>query len=421
MVARNSHLEKLKGTYLFSQIDSYKKKLLDKDPSIQLISLGTGDTSEPITPHITQAMVTECQRLGTLEGYRGYGPDFGLPQLRKKISDVHYKGLVDPEDIYVSDGAGCDIARWQMLFGAQHTLAVQDPSYPAYVDNGVIMGQTGTFDADKKIYKKIVPLAMRPDNNFFCDLSTIEKTDIIALCSPNNPTGTTLNREQFQQLVDFAKSNQSIILYDAVYTPFIRDKSIPQSIYEIPGAKEVAIECHSFSKSAGFTGVRLGWSVVPKELKYDDGTPVYPDWQRISTTSFNGASLISQAGGLAALDEKGLQETKAQVDHYLMNAKILRDTLSGLGFTIYGGENAPYLWLHFPKADYPGLTSWDIFEDILNRSHVVTIPGSGFGPAGENFIRLSAFGHRQKILDAAKRLKNWAETSPLNLQATASK
>jgi LL-diaminopimelate aminotransferase len=280
------------------------------------------------------------------------------------------------------------------------SIAVQDPSYPVYVDGSVILGATGDYNSRKGYFNRIVYMECTPENNFFPDLNSTPRADVIYFCSPNNPTGAVATKKQLKELVDFARENNSVIVFDAAYSEFIRDSSLPKTIYEVKGARETAIEVNSFSKRVGFTGVRLGWSVVPFELRYDDGTPLTQDWSRITSTIFNGASNITQRGGLAALDDEGLKEMRSTIDYYLENAGIIRKALDDLGIKSYGGLNAPYIWIEFK-----GRKSWDVFEEILEKAHVVTTPGVGFGPAGEGFIRLSAFGHREDILEAVDRLK----------------
>ncbi|MFA6815699.1 MAG: LL-diaminopimelate aminotransferase, partial [Lentisphaeria bacterium] len=280
-------------------------------------------------------------------------------------------------------------------------IAVQDPSYPVYVDGSVIAGATGAYNAATSQFDDVVYMTCHPENNFFPDLSTMPQTDLIYFCSPNNPTGAVADREQLTSLVEFARQNGSIIIFDAAYSEYIRDPDLPRSIFEIEGAKDVAIEVNSFSKPIGFTGVRLGWSVVPKALKFEDGTLVHQDWSRVATTIFNGASNIVQSGGLAALDPTGLGEMKQTVAFYMENAAIIKAALDELKIVNYGGVNAPYIW-----AQFPGQKSWDVFAQILNKAFVVTTPGAGFGSAGESFIRFSAFGHRKDIVEAVQRLKN---------------
>ncbi|KAK9089865.1 hypothetical protein Scep_028947 [Stephania cephalantha] len=399
-VARNENLAKLQAGYLFPEIARRRGAHLLKYPDAQVISLGIGDTTEPIPDVITSAMAERARALSTLEGYSGYGAEQGENKLRAAIASTFYKGLgIEETDVFVSDGAKCDITRLQILFGSNVTMAVQDPSYPAYVDSSVIMGQTGQFQKDVEKFGNIEYMRCNPENRFFPDLSSTAKTDIIFFCSPNNPTGATATREQLTQLVQFAKRNGSIIVYDSAYAMYISDDS-PRSIFEIPGAKEVAIETSSFSKYAGFTGVRLGWTAVPKELLYSGGFPVAKDFNRIFCTCFNGASNICQAGGLACLSPEGLSAMQDVIGFYKENTQIIVDTFNSLGFKVYGGKNAPYVWVHFP-----GRSSWDVFAEILEKTHVVTTPGSGFGPGGEGFIRVSAFGHRENVLEACRRFK----------------
>ncbi|GAA0156101.1 hypothetical protein Leryth_011843 [Lithospermum erythrorhizon] len=399
-VLRNENLAKLQAGYLFPEIARRRNAHKLKYPDAEVISLGIGDTTEPIPDVITSAMAKRAEALSTLEGYSGYGAEQGEQKLRAAIANTYYAGLgIEESDIFVSDGAKSDISRLQVLFGSKVTMAVQDPSYPAYVDSSVIMGQTGQFQKDVEKYGKIEYMKCVPENDFFPDLSGVARTDIIFFCSPNNPTGSTASREQLTKLVQFAKKNGSIIVYDSAYAMYIADDS-PLSIFEIPGAREVAIEVSSFSKYAGFTGVRLGWTVIPKELLFSDGFPVAKDFNRIVCTAFNGASNIAQAGGLACLSPEGLQAMQETVGFYKENTKIIVETFQSLGFKVYGGKNAPYVWVHFP-----GRSSWDVFAEILEKTHVVTTPGSGFGPAGEGFVRVSSFGHRSNVLEACRRFK----------------
>lgn len=269
----------------------------------------------------------------------------------------------------------------------------------AYIDTGVIIGQAGRFKEETGKYSQIAYMACQPENNFFPDLSITGKTDIIFFCSPNNPTGHAATRQQLEKLVEFAKENGSIIVYDSAYAAYITDAS-PRSIYEIPGSKEVAIEISSFSKFAGFTGVRLGWTVVPEELRYSNGFPVIKDFNRVVCTCFNGASIIAQAGGLACLSVDGYQALRNVIKYYMDNAGILIEAFESLGMKVYGGKNAPYIWVHFP-----GSNSWNVFAEILEKTHILTVPGKGFGPGGEEYIRVSAFGKRESIVEASRRLK----------------
>ncbi|KAF5731881.1 LL-diaminopimelate aminotransferase chloroplastic-like [Tripterygium wilfordii] len=399
-VSRNANIAKLQAGYLFPEVARRKVAHLQKYPEAQIISLGIGDTTEPIPELITNAMQKKSQALSTYEGYSGYGAEQGEKPLRTAIASTFYKDLgIEEGDIFVSDGAKCDISRLQIVFGSSVTMAVQDPSYPAYVDSSVIMGQTGQFQKDVEKFARIEYMSCTPDNGFFPDLSKVSRTDIIVFCSPNNPTGASATREQLTQLVKFAKDNGSIIVYDSAYAMYMSDDN-PRSIFEIPGAKEVAIETSSFSKLAGFTGVRLGWTVISKELRFSDGSSVAKDFNRIVCTCFNGASNISQAGGLACLSQDGIKAMGEVIGYYKENTEIIMETFSSLGFKVYGGKNAPYVWVHFP-----GRSSWDVFSEILEKTHVVTTPGSGFGPGGEGFVRISAFGHRANVVEACRRFR----------------
>ncbi|KAK9163219.1 hypothetical protein Syun_004121 [Stephania yunnanensis] len=340
--------------------------------------------------------------MSTSEGYKGYGAEQGNEALRKAIAGTMYPNAgIKYNEVFVSDGAQCDISRIQMLLGSDVRIAVQDPSFPAYIDSSVIMGQAGEFHEESRKYRNIEYMKCGPERNFFPELSATPRTDVIFFCSPNNPTGYAATRDQLEKLVLFAKENGSIIIYDAAYAAYISDDS-PRSIYEIPGAREVAIEISSFSKFAGFTGVRLGWTVVPEGLVFSNGFPVIKDFNRIVCTCFNGASRISQAGGLACLSSDGYMAIQDVVGFYKENAKILVHTFDSLGFKTYGGENAPYVWVHFP-----GASSWDVFSKILEKTHIITVPGTGFGPGGEEYIRVSAFGRRESILEASRRLINF--------------
>lgn len=388
LMKRNPNMSRLKSNYLFPEINLRKREFLARHPDAKLISLGIGDTTEPIPESITQSLVEASAGLSTVEKYTGYGPEQGMKALRDKIADKIYLNRVLSEEVFVSDGAKCDLGRLQMLFGHDVSIAVQDPSYPVYIEGSIIQG-----------VKEFVTMPCCPENGFFPDLNSTPRTDLIYFCSPNNPTGASASRDQLESLVKFAKANRSIIIFDSAYANYIQDPAIPKSIYEIEGAKQVAIEINSFSKLAGFTGVRLGWSVIPEDLKYDDGTSIKADWNRLTSTVFNGASNIAQAGGCAVLDR--LTEISSLSKFYLENARIINDALMGLGHEVFGGVNAPYLWVRFKEQK-----SWDVFQHFLNRYHIVTTPGSGFGPAGEGFIRFTAFGRRENILQAVRRLQS---------------
>lgn len=400
MVERNKNIAKLQAGYLFPEINRRKNSLLEKNPEAKIISLGIGNTTEHLSKHILEGLSKGVENLGKNETYSGYGDEQGLKNLREKIASKIYNGVVNPDEVFISDGAKCDCGRLQVLFGSDVSIAVQDPAYPVYVDGSVLIGATGEYDKEKECFNNIVYMKCLPENNFFPNLKETPRTDLIYFCSPNNPTGAVATREQLKELVEFAKANKSIIIFDAAYSEFIQEGVYPKSIFEIEGSKEVAIEVNSFSKPIGFTGVRLGWTVVPKELKYDDGSSVNSDWNRVTCTIFNGASNIVQAGGLYALDNQGLEEMTQMISYYMENARMIKSALTDLGIKTYGGVNAPYVWAEFPKSK-----SWDVFTEILEKCHVVTTPGAGFGSAGEGFIRFSAFGHRDNVEEAIERLK----------------
>lgn len=387
---------------MFPEVARRSREYAAAHSDAKMISLSIGNTTEPLMPHITNAMVDYVCSLGTLEGYTGYGDERGMPELCEKIADVFYPGIVSADEVFISDGAKCDIARIQTLFGSNISIAVQDPAYPVYVDGSVLVGAAGNNKNGR--YEGITYMPCIPDNDFTPDLSVVKPDSLIYFCSPNNPTGVASTKKQLQQLVDYARSHGCIIIFDAAYAMFIRDEKLPKTIFEIQGARECAIEINSFSKPAGFTGVRLGWSVVPKNLKFADGTPVIKDWARVMTTLFNGASNIAQHGGIAALDSEGLVEMHRTIDYYLENVHSIhkaleQDNFMRLGVKIYSTGNSPYLWVQFP-----GYKSWDIFDKILDQCRVVTTPGSGFGVSGESFIRFSSFGHHEVVEEACRRL-----------------
>ena len=405
MIKRNSGFTNLAAGYLFPEVARRRKAYAASHPDARIISLGIGNTTEPLTEHISKAMSDYSLALATPEGYSGYGDEQGMTALREKIATIFYPGLVNPSEVFISDGAKCDIARIQVLFGKDVPIAVQDPAYPVYVDGSVIIGSAG--EPEESGHKGVTYMPCTPENNFFPDLSVVKPDSLIYFCSPNNPTGAASTKEELKKLVDFANKNGCIIIFDAAYREFIRDPSLPKTIFEIEGAKTCAIEINSFSKPAGFTGVRLGWSIVPEELKFADGSSVNKDWNRVMTTLFNGASNVAQMGGLAACSEEGLVEMKSVIDYYLENAKIIRKAVEGdnfkqAGVQVYYTGNSPYLWVKFP-----GMKSWDVFDRILDECNVVTTPGSGFGPAGESFVRISAFGHRSDVEEACRRLSAW--------------
>jgi LL-diaminopimelate aminotransferase len=401
MIVRNPCIANIKAGYLFPEIARRRREFAAAHPGTggpedRIISLGVGNTTEPILPHINAGLTEGARRLGTVEGYSGYS-DEGLLELRQRISEVFYRGRFGADEIFISDGAKCDIGRLQLLFGSKIPVAVQDPSYPVYVDGSVLIGAAGAWTGTG--YGGITYLPCTADNGYFPDLSLLPQNGLLYFCSPNNPTGATANREQLGRLVTAARERGILIVFDAAYAAYIRDPSLPQTIFEIEGAEDCAIEVNSFSKPAGFTGVRLGWTVVSRKLTYAGGESINADWARICGTVFNGASNIAQAGGLAALDEEGLREIRALCDFYLGNAALIRRALQNLGISCVGGDNSPYVWARFPGRD-----SWEVFSEILEKCRVLATPGSGFGPAGQSFIRFSAFGHRADVEDACSRL-----------------
>lgn len=403
MIQRNPGFANLTAGYLFPEVARRKNEYLKNHSDAKIISLGVGNTTEPLTPHIAKAMSDYALSLGTPQGYSGYGDDFGSSDLRKKIAEEFYPNEnIEPDEVFISDGAKCDIARVQTLFGRDVNLAVQDPSYPVYVDGSVIVGAAGANSGSG--YDGIVYMPCTAENNFFPDLSQVKKNSLIYFCSPNNPTGKVASKEEMTHLVEFALKNECIIIFDAAYSEFVSDPNLPKSIFQIEGAKKCAIEVQSLSKPAGFTGVRLGWSVVPKDLKFADGASVNKDWGRLMTTLFNGSSNIAQQGALAALDETGRREMRSVIEYYLENARIIEKTVRGWkNAEVFFTGNSPYLWVRFA-----GRKSWDIFDSILDKCRVVTTPGSGFGPAGESFIRISAFGHRADVEEACRRMENFS-------------
>lgn len=402
-VTRNPNFAKLQGGYLFPEIGRRRNAYLEENPDMadRIISLGIGDTTQPIPEHILNGLVSSAKKLGTKEGYSGYGAEQGMGDLRAKIAEKLYGGIIKDSEVFVSDGAKCDIMRVQQVFGPGVTTAVQDPSYPVYVDTSVMMGQTGEINPETSQFDNIVYMPCNAENDFFPDIDNIPRSDIIYFCSPNNPTGAAATKEQLEKLVKVCKERGSILVFDAAYAPFIRSEGVPKSIFEIDGAREVAIECNSFSKYAGFTGVRLGWTVVPDELTFSDGTKVRDDFNRVMSTAFNGASNIVQGGGIACLDDEGLAEIDSLINYYLENAKLLKEAMESIGYSVYGGSDAPYVFVKLPD----GKKSWDVFSEMLEKAQVVTIPGAGFGPGGEGYLRLSAFAPRDTVIEACERLK----------------
>lgn len=402
MAKINPHFNKLPGSYFGSQIQQKTREFQEANPGVKLLKLGIGNTTEPITPTLLAGLRTGVEKLADVNTYTGYGDEQGDERLRQAFADWYKKMGIELEatEIFISDGAKPDTANIQQIFDPASVIAVQDPVYPVYVDSNVIAGRTGAYKDG--LYEGIVYLPCTEANGFFPDMPT-EHVDLIYFCSPNNPTGAVATREQLTTLVEFALEKKAIIIFDAAYAIYIHDSSLPRSIYEIEGAKECAIEVSSFSKSAGFTGVRLGWTVVPHALLAEGSEKgaVNKAWNRRQTTMFNGASNIVQEGGLAALSEQGQKECQELVNYYMENAKIIKTGVGALGLTAHGGDNAPYIWLKTPNK----LSSWAFFDKLLAEAHVVGIPGSAFGPEGEGYFRLSAFGHRADIAEAMESIK----------------
>jgi LL-diaminopimelate aminotransferase len=405
MATINVNYDKLGAGYLFPEIARRAKAFSEKHPGVELHRLGIGDTTQPLAPSIVRALKDAAERLAHPETYTGYGDYEGEVFLREAIRGLYRerKVEIDLDEIFASDGAKSDSGNIQTIFGSRNVVAVEDPAYPVYVDTNVMAGRTESFNTVTGQYSGIVYMPCNEQNAFFPELPT-EKADLVYLCSPNNPTGAVATREQLTRFVEYALQMRSVIIFDAAYSAFISDPNLPRSIYEIPGAKECAIEINSFSKSAGFTGVRLGWSIVPKALTTEDAPAgkLNALWYRRQSTFFNGASNVVQYGGAAALSPKGRLECQVIIDYYMQNARLIREGLSSIGLTCYGGDNAPYIWAKTPF----GVRSWDFFDKLLKEAHVVTTPGSGFGPSGEGFIRLSAFGHRESTERAIASIKS---------------
>ncbi len=402
MATINHNYNKLQSSYLFSEIAKRTKAFQEKHPDAKILRLGIGNTTEPLPEAVIKGLQTGVEKLAHLKTYTGYGDEQGDMRLRKALADWYKEQDVNllPEEIFISDGAKSDSANIQSLFEINNIMAVQDPVYPVYVDSNVISGRTGTYKNGR--YQKIIYMPCTAQNNFFPKVPD-QKVDIIYICSPNNPTGAVATKKQLKQFIQYALKNKAVIIFDAAYSVFIKDPDLPKSIYEIEGAKTCAIEINSFSKLAGFTGVRLGWTVVPMDLVVENSTTgqLNAMWNRRQTTMFNGASNIAQVGGIAVLSPKGWKESLKIVDYYMKNAKLIKTTLQNIGLEVYGGENAPYIWMKTPN----NMSSWEFFDKLLTEAHVVCTPGSGFGPGGEGYIRLSAFGHAENIKKAVESIK----------------
>ena len=405
----NENFLELQESYLFSTIAKKVAEYSKKNPEKKIIKLGIGDVTRPIVPACIEAMHRAVDEMGTQAGFKGYGPEQGYEFLRKAIVENEYKSRgidISEDDIFVSDGAKCDCGNIVDIFAEENKVAITDPVYPVYLDTNVMSGRSGKFNKNTGKYENIVYLPVSAENEFKPQLPK-EKVDMIYLCFPNNPTGTVLTKEELKIWVDYAISNKSIILYDSAYEAFITDKNIPKSIYEIEGAKQVAIEFKSYSKTAGFTGLRCGYMVIPEEVKgyTKDGKEVQLKklWNRRTCTKFNGASYIIQRAAEAIYTEEGKKQIKENINYYLENARIIKDCLKDTGFNVYGGDNAPYIWLRVPQ----NMTSWEFFDKLLEEVNVVGTPGSGFGPSGEGYFRLTAFATRENTIEAMGRIKNW--------------
>ena len=404
----NENFLDLQDSYLFSTIAKKVAEYSKANPNAKIIRLGIGDVTRPIVPACLEAMHKAVDEMGTAEGFKGYGPEQGYDFLREAIAknDYQERGIdIDASEIFVSDGAKCDCGNIVDIFAQNNKVAITDPVYPVYLDTNVMSGRAGKFNKDTQTYEDIVYLPVTAQNDFKPELPK-ERVDLIYLCFPNNPTGTILSKEDLKKWVDYAKENNSIILYDSAYEAFVRESGVPRSIYEVEGAKDVAIEFRSFSKTAGFTGVRCAYVVIPKNVKgytkSGEEVSLSSLWLRRTTTKFNGVSYIIQRAAEAIYTDEGKKQIKENLDYYLENARIIKDGLEQAGFTVYGGVNSPYVWLKVPE----GMTSWEFFDLLLEKANVVGTPGSGFGPHGEGYFRLTAFGTKENTIEAIERIKN---------------
>jgi len=407
VVQVNENYLKLKAGYLFPEIAKRVKTYSQSNKDAEIIKLGIGDVTEPLPRACIEAMGKALGEMGTIDGFRGYGPEQGYSWLREKISEHDFisRGCqITPEEIFVSDGSKCDSSNILDILGEDNSIAVTDPVYPVYVDSNVMTGRTGD-SIENGTYQGLTYLAINEGNNFLPELPE-KKVDILYLCFPNNPTGATINKAELKKWVDYALQNKSLILFDAAYEAFIQDDEIPHSIYEIEGAKDCAIEFRSFSKNAGFTGVRCAFTVIPKNLKglssSNEEIELWPLWNRRQSTKFNGVSYVVQKGAEAVYSLEGKRQVRGLIDFYMENAKIMKNKLQNSGYKVYGGDNAPYIWIKVPDQ----MTSWDFFDFLLQKVSVVGTPGSGFGLAGEGYFRLSAFNSRSNVLDAMERIIN---------------
>lgn len=398
----NENYQKLPGSYLFSTIAKKVSAFAEANPEKDIIRLGIGDVTQPLAPAVIEAMHKAVDEMGKAETFHGYAPDLGYEFLRNAIAkhDYQQRGCdIAPDEIFVSDGAKSDSANIQEIFGADNKIAVCDPVYPVYVDSNVMSGRTGVYDAKTETWSDVIYMPCTMENGFVPEFPK-QTPDMIYLCLPNNPTGTTITRGQLQEWVDYANKVGAVIIYDGAYEAYISEQDVAHSIYECQGARTCAIELKSFSKNAGFTGVRLGYTVIPKELKCKD-VSLHGMWARRHGTKFNGAPYIVQRAGEATYSKEGKAQLKEQVAYYMKNASVIKEGLIEAGYTVFGGVNAPYIWLKTPGQ----MSSWAFFDYLLERANVVGTPGSGFGPSGEGYFRLTAFGSRENTLAAIERVK----------------
>lgn len=399
----NDNYLKLPGSYLFSNIAKKVAAFKEANPDKDVISLGIGDVTQALAPAVIDAMHKAVDEMADPATFHGYAPDLGYAFLREAIVENDFKARgvdIAPDEVFVSDGAKSDSGNIGDIFSVDNKIAVCDPVYPVYVDANVMDGRTGTYDADTEMWSDVIYMPCTKENNFCPDLPE-ETPDIIYLCSPNNPTGAAFKKADLQKWVDYANEKNAVIIFDAAYEAYITEDDVPHSIYECDGAKTCAIEIRSFSKNAGFTGTRLGFTVVPKELKDSDGTSLNALWARRHGTKFNGSPYIIQRAGEAVYSEEGKQQTKEMVARYMENAKIIVEGLKEAGYKVSGGVNSPYAWLEVPE----GMTSWEFFDFLLEKANIVGTPGSGFGPSGEGYFRLTAFGSRENTIEAIRRIK----------------
>ena len=402
MAKINDNYLKLPGSYLFSTIGKKVNTYATEHPDKKIIRLGIGDVTQPLAPAIIDALHDAVDEMAHAESFKGYAPDLGYEFLRNAIAENDYKARgcdIAADEIFVSDGAKCDSGNIQEIFATDNKIAVCDPVYPVYVDTNVMAGRTGTYDPKTETWSDVIYMPCTAENNFAPELPK-EVPDLIYLCFPNNPTGSTINKAQLQEWVDYANKNGSVIIYDAAYEAYISEADVPHSIYECEGARTCAIELHSFSKNAGFTGVRLGYTVIPKDLKCN-GTALHGLWARRHGTKYNGAPYIVQKAGEAVYSPAGKEQLAKQVAYYMNNASYILNGLKDAGYTVSGGVNAPYIWLKAPN----GMTSWEFFDYLLEKANVVGTPGSGFGPSGETYFRLTAFGSYENTVEAIDRIK----------------